>query len=77
MRGGGYGEGVGFSFPSVDVFVGESTTKLAPWSHVPPNSNASKWVIALLKSKAKKNTPSFFFFFTYSFHRVFEWEKEA
>ena len=24
----------------MDVFVGESTTKLAPWSHVPPNSNA-------------------------------------
>jgi len=36
------GEGVGcFNFPSVDVFVGESTTILAPWSHVPPFSNAS------------------------------------
>jgi len=42
------GEGVGcFSFPSVDVFVGESTTKLAPWSRVPLYPTILKCIILM------------------------------
>lgn len=49
---------VNFSFPSVDVFVGESTTKLAPWDHVPRSSTKLECIL-MGNDQSKKQSKIF------------------